>query len=394
MKRPHRNKIIFVAIFIFTALVSTTLACGFLTNSQNQIATVTPRNENSRLTSPIETSPITGVDLVDEQRQLVSLYEDINPGVVAIRVLSEEGSGLGSGFVIDEQGHIVTNYHVVQGATELEIDFPSGYKTRGTILGTDLDSDIAVLKVDAPPEKLVPLQMGDSDAVKVGQIVIAIGNPLGYDSTMTTGIVSSLGRTMQSFHQAPGGGSFTAGDIIQTDAAINPGNSGGPLLNLDGEVIGVNVAIETTNFDIMGQPVNSGISFAVSINIVKRVIPFLINEGSYDYPYLGIRTLSDINLFQQEALGLPISTGVYILEVTPESPADKAGLIAGSEPTDTPLLFAGGDMIIAVDGMEVRDFNEMITYLINHKSPGDTVVMTVLRDDQEIEIDLTIGKRP
>jgi S1-C subfamily serine protease len=394
MKRLHRNKFTFGIIFILTSLVSTTLACGFTTNAKNQTATITPLNENSRLNSSKETSTITGVDFVDEQRQLVRLYEEINPGVVTIRILSEEGNGLGSGFVIDEDGHIITNYHVVQNATELEVDFPSGYKTRGTILGIDLDSDIAVLKVDAPPGTLVPLKMGDSDAVKVGQIVIAIGNPLGYDSTMTTGIVSSLGRTMQSFHVAPGGGSFTAGGIIQTDAAINPGNSGGPLLNLDGEVIGINVAIETTNFDILGQPVNSGISFAVSINIVKRVVPFLINEGSYDYPYLGIRTLPDINLFQQEALGLTRSTGVYILDVTPDSPADKAGLIAGIEPTDTPLLFAGGDLIIAIDGMEVRDFNEMITYLINHKSPGDTVVMTVLRDDQEIKVDLTIGKRP
>lgn len=390
MKHPYRY------IFIFlTILILSSLACSFFTNSQDQ---VTP-NKEATLILPTEVSSIEAsnpviADIVDQQDQFVRLYEEVNPGVVAIRVYAEEGDGLGSGFVIDEEGHIVTNYHVVRGATDLEVDFPSGFKVRGTILGTDLDSDIAVLKVEAPPEVLVPLPMGDSDALKVGQVVVAIGNPHGFESTMTTGIISSLGRTMASLHEAPGGGAFTAGDIIQTDAAINPGNSGGPLLNLNGEIIGVNVAIETTNFDLLGQPVNSGIGFAVSINIVKRVVPYLISEGSYDYPYIGIRTVSEIYLFQQEALDLSRPSGVYILEVNPGSPADEAGLIAGNEPTNIPGLYAGGDLIIAVDGTEVRDFNEMITYLINHKSPGDTVIMTILREDQEIQVDLTLGQRP
>jgi len=380
-------------LLVFSFLLLTTIACGFVTNTQEQIpqenADITPTSfPTSESSNPLI------ANIVDQGDQFVHLYQKVNPGVVAIRVLSEEGGGLGSGFVIDMEGHIVTNFHVVHGAIELEVDFPSGYKVRGTILGTDLDSDIAVLKVDAPPEELVPLVLGDSEAVKVGQVVVAIGNPHGFESSMTSGIISSLGRTMNSLHQAPGGGTFTAGDIIQTDAAINPGNSGGPLLNLNGEVIGVNVAIETTNFDIQGQPVNSGIGFAVPVNIVKRVIPFLISEGSYQYPYIGIRTVSEINLFQQEALGLSQAMGVYILEVTPGSPADIAGLIAGDEPIDNPVLYAGGDLIIAIDGIEVRDFNEMITYLINHKSPGDNVVMTILRDNQEIQVDLTLDKRP
>lgn len=388
MKRINLN-----IVFAITLLLLTTLACGILSESQNQAPTKDQQVLYSTPT-PAQSSPNVVVDFVNQQDQLVKLYQEVNPGVVTIRVLSEEGSGLGSGFVIDKEGHIITNFHVVRDATELEIDFPSGYKTRGTILGTDLDSDIAVIKVDVPPEELAPLPLGDSDTLSVGQIVVAIGNPLGYDSTMTTGIISSLGRTMQSLHEAPGGGSFTAGDIIQTDAAINPGNSGGPLLNLMGEVIGVNVAIETNNIDMLGQPINSGIGFAVSINIVKRVVPYLITEGSYDYPYLGIRSISELNLFQQETLGLSRSTGVYILEVTPGSPADKAGLIAGSEITDDPYLFAGGDMIIAMDGNVVRDFNEMITYLITHKNPGDSVMLTVLRDDQEIELELILEKRP
>jgi len=390
MKQNHRKILLAVSV-----LVCTIIACSFLTNPTQESSQYQDQNQYAIPTSPTALNGITPVvDLVDQQDQFVNLYQTVNPGVVTIRVLSEEGSGLGSGFVFDDQGHIITNYHVIQNASEFEIDFPSGFKTRGTILGTDLDSDIAVLKVEAPPEELVPLPLGDSDDVQVGQIVVAIGNPYGYKSTMTSGIVSSLGRTMQSLHEAPGGGSFTVGDLIQTDAAINPGNSGGPLLNINGEVIGVNVAIESSNFDIFGQPVNSGIGFAISINIVKRVVPSLISEGSYDYPYLGIRTISEIFLFQQEALGLPRSTGVYILEVTPNSPADDANLIAGTESTDTPGIYAGGDLIIAVDGIEVRDFNEMITYLINHKSPGDKVLMTVLRDNQEMDVELTLAKRP
>jgi len=389
MKQSYRN-----TIFTVIILLLTTLACSFSADSLNDNP-----NQNNKITllptaTPISISSIPVIDLVDQQDQFVRLYQEVNPGVVAIRVLSEQGGGLGSGFVIDKDGHIITNYHVVQNATELEIDFPSGYKTRAEILGTDLDSDIAVLKVEAPPEELMPLAFGDSDAVKVGQVVIAIGNPHGFESTMTTGIVSSKGRTMQSLHEAPGGGSFTAGDIIQTDAAINPGNSGGPLLNLNGEVIGVNVAIETSNFNIQGQPVNSGIGFAVSINIVKRVVPVLIEEGSYDYPYIGIRTISEINLFEKEALNLSRTYGVYIMEVTPDSPADDAGLIAGTEQTDSPGLYSGGDLIISIDGVTVRDFNEMISYLIKHKSPGDSVIMTVVRDEQEIDLELTLGKRP
>lgn len=383
-------------LIAITVLLLSTLACGVFTQTQSPIPSNTDQTQPTPLISstnqPLE-NPV-AVDLVDQQDRFVSLYREANPGVVAIRTLSEQGDGLGSGFIIDEEGHIVTNYHVVRGATDFEVDFPSGFKTRGEILGTDLDSDIAVLKLDSLPEQLVPLPLGNSDLVEVGQIVVAIGNPLGHESTMTTGIVSSLGRTMQSLHEAPGGGTFTAGDIIQTDAAINPGNSGGPLLNLNGEVIGVNVAIETTSFDIMGQPVNSGIGFAVSINIVKRVVPALISQGSYDYPYIGIRTLSEINLFQQETLGLPRANGVYILEVTPGSPADEAGLIPGTQPTDSPGLFAGGDLIIAVDNIPVRDFNEMITYLVTNKGPGDTVIMQILRDGQELEAPLTLAPRP
>jgi S1-C subfamily serine protease len=390
MKPPLR-----VLLIVTIALIFTALACGTFTGLSTQTATDNqpPSIQLNQLT-PNPSLQNTSLDLIGQENVLISLYQRINPGVVAIRVLSEEGGGLGSGFVIDTEGHIVTNYHVVRDATQLEVDFPSGFKARGEILGTDSDSDIAVLKVVAPIEELVPLPMGDSDSVRVGQTVVAIGNPLGYESTMTTGIISSLGRTMASLHEAPGGGSFfTAGDIIQTDAAINPGNSGGPLLNMNGEVIGVNVAIEATSLDIFGQPVNNGIGFAISINIVKRVVPYLISEGSYDYPYLGISSIGELNLFLQEELELPQSTGVYVTYVTPDSPADKAGFIAGDTPTASGYL-AGGDLIVAVDGQDVFDFGDMITYLVNHKNPGETVIMTVIRGEKTLELALTLGKRP
>jgi 2-alkenal reductase len=262
------------------------------------------------------------------------------------------------------------------------------------VVATDIDSDLAVVKVDAPADQLHPLVFGDSDQVKVGQTVVAIGNPFGLDGTMTLGIVSSKGRTLESFRQSSSGAYFTAGGIIQTDAPINPGNSGGPLLNLQGEVIGVNRAIETTTYTTTGEPTNSGIGFAISSNIIKRVVPHLIADGKYDYPYLGISSTEDISLLQAEALGLPQTTGVYVHVVTPGSPADKAGLRGGTSSTSIAGLSGGGDLIIAIDGQEVQTFSDMLNYLIANKSPGDKVTFIVLRDDKTIEVELTLDKRP
>jgi S1-C subfamily serine protease len=320
-------------------------------------------------------------DLVSLEISLTDLYERINPGVVAIRVLSSLGGSQGSGFVIDKDGHIITNYHVVEEATRVEVAFPSGLKAYGTILGTDTDSDLAVIKVDAPPEELFPLPLGDSDQIKVGQTVVAIGNPFGLSGTMTIGIVSGKGRTLESLRAAPSGANFTAGDVIQTDAAINPGNSGGPLLNLQGEVIGVNRAIRTNNFNIQGEPTNSGIGFAVSVNIVKRVVPSLIAEGNYNYPYLGISALPEITLAAKEELSLPVTQGVYVTEVTPNSPAAQAGIRVQ-------------DILVEADGRQLRDFSDMIAYLFNNKSPGDTVDFKVLRNGREVSLTVALGSRP
>ena len=201
-----------------------------------------------------------------------SLYEQVLPGVVSIGT----DTGLGSGFVFDSEGHVVTNQHVVEGASKVEVAFSSGFKAHGTVIGSDADADMAVIQVDAPAEQIHPLAIGDSNSLQVGQSVVAIGNPFGLNGTMTLGIISGLGRT-QSAHASPeGGGFFSTADIIQTDAAINPGNSGGPLFNLNGEVVGVNQSIRTTNVDATtGNAVNSGVGFSISINLVKRVVPRL-----------------------------------------------------------------------------------------------------------------------
>lgn len=403
----NRSKLL--VIFVFVAAIM--FACQAITNSPSLIISeVTPSPTLPPVTAPVliespvvaesqsviaqETEPPSVLIPEANDELLVGIYERSNPGVVAIQVLTETGDGLGSGFVIDKEGHIITNFHVIDGVSDLEVDFPSGFKVRGEVIGTDTDSDLAVVKVDAPADELHPLPLGDSSKIKVGQTVVAIGSPFRFNGTMTTGIISSLGRTLSSLNEAPGGSFFTAGDIIQTDAAINPGNSGGPLLNLNGEVVGVNRAIETYNLNSQEDPINSGIGFAIAINTVKRVVPSLINEGSYAYPYLGISSLNEISLLQQEALNLTQATGVYVTNVTPNSPADRAGIRGGTTPTEFFNLFSGGDLIIAIDGRTTQTFSDLLSYLMQEKSPGDAIVFTILRDEQEIEVELILGERP
>lgn len=346
---------------------------------------------------PVVPQPVTQAevpDLAAQEALLTNLYERVNPGVVAIIITTEDGGGSGSGFVYDQEGHIITNYHVVEGAQDIEVDFPSGLKVRGELVGTDLDSDIAVIQVEVDPQFLIPLTLGSGEALRIGQTVIAIGNPFGLSGTMTTGIVSAKGRTLDSMRAAPDGGVFSAGAVIQTDAAINPGNSGGPLLNLNGEVVGINRAIRTDTFTGTGEPTNSGIGFAVNIDIVKRVAPELIRAGKYDYPYLGITSRESLSLTDQEVLGLPQSTGAYVIEVRSNSPAQKAGLIAGSRDSGIIGLPAGGDLITAIDGRPVLVFGDLLTYLMVYKAPGDQVVLTILRDGEQKEVTVTLSKRP
>jgi S1-C subfamily serine protease len=382
----NRKRMLFSAIPFLIVLLA---GCQILSLNGTEQPTPQIQSTSSALL------PTSNLDLVESQDRLVSIYQEVNPGVVAIQILTDQGGALGSGFVYDKAGYIITNAHVVEGATSVEVDFPSGVKTAATIIGEDLDSDIAVLKVDIDADELHPLVLGDSNQVQVGQFAIAIGNPFGLYSSMTTGVISAKGRQMESLHQTPGGNYFTAGDLIQTDAAINVGNSGGPLLNLDGQVIGINRAIQTSsNTTIGGEPGNIGIGFAIPINIVKRVVPVLIAEGHYDYPYVGVTSLDSLSLAEMEALGLTKFSGLYVIAVASGSPADKAGIQAGTAETQYPDLLAGGDIIVALDGITIHSFNEFLGYLFENKGPGDKVVFTVLRDNTSVEVSVTLASRP
>src|SRR5512140_2622002 len=378
-----------------------TLACQF--------ASAVPTLSQPQAAAPeINTEPPLSVQApvnpLAAQDAFLALYQRVSPGVVIIQASSAQGEAMGSGFVYDTAGHVVTNFHVVDGApsNKVEVDFMDGYKAYGTVVGTDLDSDLAVVNVQAPASEFHPLTLGDSDKIAVGQTVVAIGNPFRYLGSMTVGVISGLHRTLDSLHATPNGGQpFTAGDLLQTDTPINPGNSGGPLFNMNGEVVGVNRAIETADFSSTGQPVSSGVGFSVSSNIIKKVVPVLIQSGKYDYPYMGLSSVSLGNpsqggrtLYEINALGLKQSTGTYVTDVGAGGPAEKAGIKAGTQQTSVQGLLAGGDLIVAVDGHPVLQYDDLISYLITHKGAGDTVVLTVMRDGQKQDITLTLGKRP
>ena len=368
-----------------SVLMITTLAC--------QVTGLTPLAQPTPVTQ-VQVAPPVQVDsskLHPQDGSLEALYQSVIPGVVAI--ITDQGEG--SGFVFDDEGHVVTNQHVVDGTSTVEINFSSGFKAHGTVIGFDNDADVAVIKVDAPAAEIHPLAIGDSSALNVGQSVVAIGNPFGLSGTMTLGIISGLGRAQAAHADPSGGGFFSTADIIQTDAAINPGNSGGPLFNMNGEVVGINQSIRTDNINqTTGNAVNSGVGFSVSINLVKRIVPFLIRDGKYSYPYLGISSDSNLSLDQIEALGLSTYTGAYVVSVTAGGPADQAGIQAGDKPTRFDNLNAGGDLITAFDGKPVSTFDSLLSYLLTSKSPGDAVVLTILRDGQTMDVTVTLGARP
>ena len=373
-------------LFVISILVISMLAC-----QMTGIQALPQPTPVVRLDATPPTLP-TASDPAEAASTLEALYEQVLPGVVAIRT----GQSLGSGFMFDSDGHVVTNQHVVEGASQVEVSFASGFKAHGTVIGADVDADIAVVKVDAPADQIHPLALGDSNTLNVGEQVVAIGNPFGLDGTMTLGIISGLGRTQFAHADPDGGGMFSTADIVQTDAAINPGNSGGPLFNLQGEVVGVNQSIRTDTFNgATGNAVNSGVGFSISINLVKRIVPYLIRDGGYEYPYLGISSDADLSLAEIEALGLNTYTGAYVTQVTPGGPADQAGIRGGTQPTNLDSrLQAGGDVITAVDGQPIATFDQLLGYLTTNKSPGDTIVLTILREGQTMDVTVTLGTRP
>lgn len=297
--------------------------------------------------------------------------------------------GLGSGFVWDKEGHIVTNWHVVNDADKIVVTFSDDTSANGEIVGSDRDSDLAVVKVDLPEERMVPIQIADSTQSQVGQVVIAIGNPFGLEGTMTTGIISALGRSLPVQDENIQGPYYTIPDVIQTDAPINPGNSGGVLVDIQGQLIGVTTAIES--------PVraNAGIGYVIPSTIVKKVVPSLIKTGHYEHPWIGISgtTLSaDI----ADAMGLDKEQhGILVVDVVPDGPADDAGM-RGSDrlvTIDEQNVRVGGDIILKIDDQAVQDFEDLTAYLARYTQAGKTVTITVLRNGKEEVLDLTLGVR-
>lgn len=326
-----------------------------------------------------------------DEQLLTELYDRVSPSVVFIRSridpptgrpAAPPGSpsapggprpsvGTGSGFVLDQLGNVLTNNHVVADATRVEVILLDGTSYPATVVGRDPLSDLAVLKVDAPADRLQPVALGDSSALKVGQLAVAIGNPFGYTRTLTVGVVSGLGRPIPGAYRRP------MLDMVQTDAALNPGNSGGPLVNSRGEVVGINTAIERD------QP---GVGFAVPINRAKRFLPEMLAGKTVRHPWLGISGI-DVTPFLAEQFGLPAQQGVLVQEVVPDGPAARAGLRgATSGPTS-------GDLILAADGRNLVGITALVAYADSRKV-GDRITLSVLRNGKAVDLDLTLREFP
>jgi 2-alkenal reductase len=322
-------------------------------------------------------SPAQSHVALDLEQKLIALYRRAHPAVVYIEV---PPLGSGSGFVYSEDGHIVTNHHVIAQGERFEIFFARGERRVATLVGSDPDSDLALLKVDDLPEGVAPLPLADPASVRVGQFVVAIGNPFGEQGSMSFGIISAVGRSLRSQREMAG---YQLPDVLQTDAPINPGNSGGPLLNLKGEVVGVNSAIAT------GTGTNSGVGFSIPVQAVWRIVPSLLETGRHGYAYMGVSFERTLSLIEMEAYGRPEIPGTYVARVLADSPAAEAGLRAAN-----PHTGAQGDLIVAIDGRLVRDFGDLNSYLVFHTRPGQTIELTVWRGGREVMIPLTLGERP
>jgi S1-C subfamily serine protease len=369
-----------------------------------EVAKVAPTATPAPTPTPLRQAQDTALPVTElnagsnEEELLINIYERVNPAVVNIRVIKQVEQptafltpdelfqeGQGSGFVWDQEGYIVTNNHVVEGVDEVEVVFWDDTVVEGKVIGTDPDSDLAVVEVDLPAEALHPVEVGDSDELRVGQLAIAIGNPFGQAGTMTRGIISALGRTF-----TPGDSPFAIPEMIQTDAAINPGNSGGPLLDSEGRVIGINTLILSRSGS------SSGVGFSVPVNTAKRVVPALIEEGGYQYAWLGI-TGTDLTPTIVEAMDLPADTrGALVIEVGQDGPADKAGLLGSTETVESKgrPLEIGGDIILAIDGAPVQDMDDVIVYLVQNTGPGQEIELSILRDGQEQKLTVELGERP
>lgn len=385
----------FKILGIVVILALTLMSCRLT----SPIGDLLPYNNNEADDSEVQVLPSTNTtqtsvqvpqSVEDEQAVLINLYQRINPSVVNITTYTNQdgqlfGLSQGSGFLYDDQGHIVTNAHVVEGAADLDVIFADSTIVIGKVVATDPNSDLAVIKIDQVPANVQPLVIGDSDALSVGQTVVAIGNPFGLDGTLTRGIVSALGRNIPALTD------FSIPQAIQTDAPINPGNSGGPLLNLLGEVIGVNAQIETGG---TGRA-NTGVGFAIPANIVKRVVPDLIEKGEHEWAWLGVRG-GTLAVAQSQAMNLPVQNGAYISEIVPGGPAEGANMrgSSGTSTVDGREYEVGGDVITAIDGRTVASFDDILIYIALETHPGQSVQLEILRNGKPMSLSVTLEKRP
>ncbi len=314
------------------------------------------------------------------EQALISLYQQTNPAVVYIIV---PPLGSGSGFVFGKDGTIVTNNHVVDGGSSYEVVFSNGERRSAELIGQDVDSDLAVIQVEDLPEATEPLPLASPDEIQVGQFVVAIGNPFGEQGSMSLGIISGLNRSLSSRRGSGTGGSYSLPAVIQTDAPINPGNSGGPLLNLEGEVVGVNSAIATST------GTNSGVGFSIPVAAIARIVPSLIEHGLVDYPYIGAAFDDELSLSDQGTYGISQFQGAYVLSVTTGSPADEAGLIAANSNNGR-----GGDLVVAIDDQAINNFSDLNSYLVFETIVGQTIEIQVLRAEGRVTLSLTLGSRP
>ena len=361
--------IIFTALFIIPSQSDETAI-----QMQNQIDEI-----NNLILQESKTSSLT--------LSLMEIFEKAEPGVVRVNTLRNqtinETGGVGSGFVFDKMGHIITNAHVVEGSTKTIVTFLDGRSYNAEIIGVDEYTDIGVIKVNADLKLLQPLSLGDSSNLNVGEPIAAIGNPFGLSGSMSSGIVSQIGRLL------PSSSGYSIPDVIQTDAAINPGNSGGPLLNMRGNIVGINTAIQSTTGEF------TGVGFAIPSQTVTKIVPTLISEGEYKHPWIGISG-RDIDPDTANVLGLKDALGFLIITVVENSPAEDAGLI-GSDKTiekDGKEYPVGGDIIVAVDGMDVRKIDDILVHLQRVKTIGDDMNLEILRDGRTTNVTVILQERP
>jgi S1-C subfamily serine protease len=381
MSESQSKWVYIVSAVLIMIIVNTGVFLVAFLNMQNQLQTMqTSLNEQSNEIQDLQ-NQLEIFDTIDQTGVVPwpTTYNQLKESVVLI----ETDLGLGSGFVYDTKGHIVTNHHVIQSAETIQVTFLDGNITSAEIVGTDIYSDLAVIKVDPTATTLHPVVLGKSSELTVGEPVAAMGNPFGLSDTLTVGIVSSLERTLD------GAGGYVIIDIIQIDAAVNPGNSGGPLVNIKGQVVGVNTAIqsETGTF--------TGIGFAVPSDTIKREINDLIESGGYSHPWLGV-TVLEVGIALSEAIGLEKPQGILVIDVTSESPAELAGLRGGDQITivDGLEVPVGGDVITEIDGNPVIIMDDLAVYMERNTKPRDSVTLGIIRDGENMELEITLGERP